>query len=145
MRESANFIRIKHLQFAQVEETKKTRVSFKLSDFKAHPRVHIFGSTFLPTYSHEMYDNMRRVVQDDVSLNIFGFAQWKNIYLSNRKLGDEFRYVFDRRYLKRYLGNTLDRPQLILKRTFVKNTTFDFENLNSGGGYEVVGGETLFE
>lgn len=38
---------------------------------------------------------MRRVLQNDISLNIFGFSNWKNIYLSNRKLGDEFRYVFD--------------------------------------------------
>jgi len=53
---------------------------------------------------------MRRVLQDDIALNVFRFAQWKNIYLSNRKLGDEFRYVFDRRYLTRYIGNTLDRP-----------------------------------
>jgi len=37
MRESANFIRIKNLEFSQVEETKKTRVSFKLSDFKSNP------------------------------------------------------------------------------------------------------------
>jgi len=83
----------------------------------------------MPNYTHETYDTLRWVLQDDISLNVFRFAQWKNIYLSNRKLGDEFRYVFDRWYLKRYIGNTLDRPQLVLKRNFIRNTTFDMENL----------------
>lgn len=49
----------------------------------------------------------------------FPFAVWKNFYLSGRKLGDEFRYVFDRKFAKRYVGNTLDRPRLILKRNFI--------------------------
>lgn len=92
----------------------------------------MFGFSYIPNYTHEMYDTFRRVLQDDISLNVFRFAQWKNIYLSNRKLGDEFRYVFDRRYLKRYIGNTLDRPQLVLKRQFIRNTTFDLENIQGG-------------
>lgn len=87
---------------------------------------------------------MRRVLQDDIALNVFRFAQWKNIYLSNRKLGDEFRYVFDRRYLTRYIGNTLDRPQLVLKRNFIRNTTFEMENLQ-GGSYYPEASETLYE
>lgn len=34
---------------------------------------------------------------------------------------------------------------MILKWTFVRNTNFDFESLQSGGGYEAYGGETLYE
>jgi len=45
-----------------------------MTNFKENPRVHIFGFTFMPNYTHEMYDNMRRVLQDDISLNIFGFS-----------------------------------------------------------------------
>lgn len=108
MRETSNFLRLKNLNI-ESKDTKQ-KLTFELSNYANRPRVHVFGFTFMPTYTHEMYDNLWRVIQDDVSLNIFGFANWKNIYMSNWKLGDEFRYVFDRRYLKRYLGNTLDRP-----------------------------------
>lgn len=53
---------------------------------------------------------------------IFPFAVWKNIWMNNRELGDEFRYVFDRKYAERQLGNTLDRPKLLLKREFLQTT-----------------------
>lgn len=67
-----------------------------------------------------------------VSLSIFRFHKWTNFYLSNRKLGDEFRYVFDRKYTQRFMGNQLDRPCLLLKRNFVRDTTFNDEVVNAG-------------
>jgi len=44
---------------------------------------------------------------------------WRNIFLSNRELSDEYRYVFDRKYAERYLGNSLEKPRLVLRRHFV--------------------------
>ena len=41
---------------------------------------------------------------------MFSFAKWSNMHMSNRTLGDEYRYVFDRKEAERQLGNTLDRP-----------------------------------
>jgi len=52
--------------------------------------------------------------------------------MSNRELSDEFRYVFDRKYANRFLGNTLDRPKLLLKRQFIQNTQIAEEVLKSG-------------
>ena len=69
------------------------------------------------------------------SKTTFPFAQWKNIFLSNRELSDEFRYVFDRKYAERSLGNTLERPRLVLKRTFVQATTINQEALKQGEQY----------
>jgi len=50
------------------------------------------------------------------------FEKWQNIFQNNKELSREFRYVFDRRLQARYQGNTLERPLLLLKRAFVKNT-----------------------
>jgi len=55
--------------------------------------------------------------------------------MSNRKLGDEFRYVFDRKFLKRFMGNTLDRPQLLLNRHKLRDTKFDDEVVQDGTQY----------
>jgi hypothetical protein len=52
----------------------------------------------------------------------FPFIKWKNIFLSNKELNDEFRYVFDRRYKESIMGNTLDRPKLFLKRNLIGTT-----------------------
>jgi len=59
--------------------------------------------------------------------------------MSNRKLGDEFRYVFDRKFLKRFMGNTLDRPQLLLNRHKLRDTTFDDEVVRDGTQYKTKG------
>lgn len=50
-------------------------------------------------------------------------------------MADEIRYVFDRKQLESQLGNTLDRPTLLLNKTFVRNTTTEDEVLNEGAGY----------
>lgn len=50
-------------------------------------------------------------------------------------MADEIRYVFDRKQLENQLGNTLDRPTLLNKRNFVKNTTVEEETLQEGAQY----------
>jgi hypothetical protein len=55
--------------------------------------------------------------------------------MSNRKLGDEYRYVFDRATAERQLGNLLDRPSLLMKRLFTRQTEVDQENLASGTAF----------
>jgi hypothetical protein len=66
---------------------------------------------------------------------VFPFASWKNIFLNNREMSDEYRYVFDRKYAQRGLGNTLEKPKLILKRNYIQATTIDQERLKSGNEY----------
>lgn len=65
----------------------------------------------------------------------FRLSQWKNAFMSNRKLGDEFRYVFDRKYYKRFTGNSLDRPQILLKRMKIRDTTYEEEVVSLGDQY----------
>jgi len=60
------------------------------------------------------------------------------VYQSNRKIGDEYRYVFNRKNAKRFVGNTLERPQLIMKRLKVRDTTFDNEVIKEGAAYDKV-------
>ena len=70
------------------------------------------------------------------SKTVFPFAMWKNIFMSNRELSDEFRYVFDRRYAERFQGNTLERPRLLLKRTLLGSTSIDQEKLRQGTQFQ---------
>ena len=58
--------------------------------------------------------------------------------LSDRKLGDEYRYVFDRANAERTLGNSLDRPSLLDKRLFTRKTEMDAEVLNSGSNFNQI-------
>lgn len=70
-----------------------------------------------------------------ISSSIFPFAMWKNLFSDNKQLNDEIRYVLDRKQLPGQLGNTLDRPTLLMKRTYVRKTEMDQEHLDGGAGY----------
>ena len=35
---------------------------------------------------------------------------FRNVYLNNKVLGDEYKYVLERKKQNRYVGNTLDKP-----------------------------------
>ncbi|CAI2378280.1 unnamed protein product [Moneuplotes crassus] len=139
-RETENIIRISDIG---IEEQKENghKFSFKLNDFKENTRAHVFGFTFMPQDLLSDFYSISDIERDYSICDIFPFAKWKNIFLSNRKLGDEFRYVFDRKFLKRFMGNTLDRPQLLLNRHRLRETRFDeevvYKSRENVGGYEI--------
>ena len=68
----------------------------------------------------------------------FPFALWKNMYLSNRMLSDENRYIMERKYQEKTIGNFLEKPTVLLKRNYIKDTTFSQEKLNAGDAYSKV-------
>jgi hypothetical protein len=133
-RERNNIIRIKDISIE--EEKENHRVSFNLEDYGKRTRAHVYAFTFIPPDLNSNFQSIENVNRDYGSMDVFPFAKWKNIFLSNRKLGDEFRYVFDRKFLKRFIGNTLDRPQLLLNRLKLRETQFDQEVVNAGNVYE---------
>ena len=57
------------------------------------------------------------------------------MFESNNELADEIRYVFDRQKRGNKMGNILDRPTLLMKKQFVRNTTTGNEHLKKGTDY----------
>jgi hypothetical protein len=66
----------------------------------------------------------------------FDFAEWKNIYLSNRQMSDENRYIMERKMQEKTIGNFLEKPTVLLKRNYIRDTTFSQEKLNAGSAYD---------
>ena len=46
----------------------------------------------------------------------------ESVYLTGRNIGDEYRYILDRRGTKKFPGNMLDRPQLLLNPWAIRST-----------------------
>lgn len=57
------------------------------------------------------------------------------LYVSGRELGDEYRYILDRRNQKRYPGLLLDRPSLLLNPWSRRTTTTDVATVRGGGAF----------
>ena len=68
--------------------------------------------------------------------NSFKFQKFENDYLSNKKLGDELRYALERKYLKSFIGTTLERPSLLYNKKFYCDTYFETESRQQEQGYK---------
>ena len=67
------------------------------------------------------------------SMNLAGK---RSLYVKERAIGEEYRYVLDRRYAVKYPGNMLERPGLILNPWSVRKTDTGRQNAAQGGDYE---------
>mmetsp|Transcript_11950 Transcript_11950/g.18461 ORF Transcript_11950/g.18461 Transcript_11950/m.18461 type:complete len:96 (+) Transcript_11950:172-459(+) len=72
---------------------------------------------------------------EEISITNFPFAKWKNMFEDNHNIGDEIKYVFDRANRENQMGNTLDKPSLLMKRNMIRTTTTEEENLKQGTNY----------
>lgn len=114
---------------------KKDEITIKVCNFNGNTRAHIMTSNFIAANTLLSFQSIKNTLQNSITSEKFALSKWRNAYLSNRKLGDEFRYVFDRKYLKRFTGNSLERPQILLKRMRIRETTFEEEVVNLGENY----------
>ncbi len=60
----------------------------------------------------------------------------ESIYLAGRNIGDEYRYVLDRRLQKKFPGNMLERPALLLNPWVLRSTETGEQLARAGEEYE---------
>ena len=63
------------------------------------------------------------------------FDRPSNFYMQSTALDEEYQYVLDRKKLPRFVGSTLDKPQLLLKRLFLKDTKTETQQARGGGAF----------
>lgn len=142
------YLRVHDAQFIEAEEAKqadsKASLYFKLSEIDDSTRAHVYAFTYMPNMALEGFNCMSSITKSNGQTEVFAFSKWDNIFQSNRKMGDEYRYVFNRKNAKRFIGNTLERPQLIMKRLKVRDTNFDSEVLKAGSDYQGIVADKAF-
>jgi len=103
-------------------------VTIRLIDYSKFTRVHVYATRYHPEFSP--FADFSRVRGTEPSGVYPGRAE--SVYLTGRNIGDEYRYVLDRRGMKKYAGNMLDRPQLLLNPWAIRSTDTG-EQLAAGG------------
>ena len=91
-------------------------------------RFHVFGAQFLESNINRAVDNLDANLPLEMQREAY-LKPRESQFLNNRKLGDEYCYVLDRKAKTRYMGNTLEKPAVLLKRTFVRDTETKEEDL----------------
>jgi hypothetical protein len=97
------------LQIESVAATADT-ITVKVTNANAFTRVHVAASRFLP--GQGIFGGLAEFTR-------FGPgsaqpAKLPNLFSAGREIGDEYRYILERRYAKLFPGNMLTRPGLLL-------------------------------
>ena len=62
----------------------------------------------------------------------YALPKQTNLYLYGRELHEEYNYVLERKNAKKYMGNSLEKPTLILKRMFIQDTKTSEQKAKEG-------------
>jgi len=105
------------LQLAGVKRGRRT-INIQLKNSSMFARVHIFATRFMPDYS--VFDALRPPALPD--LQIRHIPPLSSLYHSERRIGEEVQYILDRLTTKKYPGNMLNPPELLLNPMKLQKT-----------------------
>jgi hypothetical protein len=127
--------KLRHLQLPALKPVQIASIgadgddlAIRLHDASPYTRIHVYGTRYEPAYS--AFADLGRV--RDAELGGMFPAHAESVYLAGRNIGDEYRYVLDRRYQKKYPGNMLERPALLLNPWVVRSTETGEQLAQSG-------------
>ncbi|MEM6279810.1 MAG: hypothetical protein AAF733_10050, partial [Verrucomicrobiota bacterium] len=95
-------------------------------------RVHLIATRFLPEF--DPYESLSQSEE----MPLFRITRGGNpsLYLSGRDIGEEYRYILERRDTQPYPGNMLDRPGLLLNPWELNETETTVDEAKAGEDYQ---------
>lgn len=129
----ARHLELNPLQPTRIEQlaAEGEQVVIRLRDATPFTRVHVFADRYLPEYS--AFDHLNAVRAAELGGLIPGSSE--SVYLTGRNIGDEYRYVLDRARHKKFPGNMLDRPSLLLNPWAVRTTETGEQTAEGGDAF----------
>lgn len=103
------------------------RLLVQVRNASARTRVHVAAGRFRPPWS--MYDSLAGGMRGG---GVVTPERLPNLYSGGREIGDEHRYILDRRYATKYPGNMLARPGLLLNPWDKRDTDGQAMEVKSG-------------
>lgn len=107
------------------------KIRIKLANASELARVHVAATRYLPEFT------MRHDIGSFPHADPFVIARAHSTsrYLSGRDIGDELRYILDRRQGKVFPGNMLSRPSILLNPWALRDTDTDIVDAKAGEDY----------
>ncbi|GMV92849.1 MAG: hypothetical protein AMXMBFR82_26270 [Candidatus Hydrogenedentota bacterium] len=98
-------------------------VTIRLANANDHTRVHVTATCYHPDVAVFDALNVTQPFAPDGKAVNAGYA----LYQSGRFIGDEYRYILERRFAAKFPGNMLERPSLLLNPWAVQETQAEQE------------------
>jgi len=112
-------------------------VTIQLRNANPYTRVHVVADHFIPSLPiPSALNGFTRFAPAEGAP-----ARRPNLFVSGRAIGDEYRYILDRRYSKIYPGNMLTRPGLLLNPWEVRSTDLAEQQLQQAEAFRRAAGD----
>ncbi len=118
------------LQIAEVARD-DTNLMIRLRNANDLTRVHLIATRFMPTFS--AFAHLSKPGRPGPRGATLQPAE--SLYEAGSAVSDEFRYILDRKYAKKYPGVMLDRPELLLNPWAVRETETGTAEGREGGAF----------
>ena len=108
---------LKPIQLTSIKANAKN-LEIQVENASKFTRVHVYATRFVPAFdSFASFSRVRGV--EPMMLRV---PTQRSLYMAGRKLGEELQYVIERGYAKKYPGNMLERPTLLLNSWPMRST-----------------------
>ena len=117
----------KPLQIAAVSADKDT-LTVRLENASKFARVHVFATRYMPDY--HAYAGLGAAFPEP---SVIPVPKTDSLYVEGRDIGEEYRYILERRQARRFPGNMLARPSLLLNPWAIRGTATETKDAAEGG------------
>ena len=123
------------IPFFRTMEVAEESVDLEIGNFSEKGRVHLLATRFLPEFSP--FEKLSIPMHD----NLFSWERrhLESLYVSGRDIGEEYRYILERRTTKVFPGNMLPRPGVLLNPWALQDTETDLELAEIGDEFRKSG------
>ena len=109
----------------------ENQLKIKVENATRLARVHVFANRFVPAVSH--FEKLTSVLNPGVLVQ--QQIDPLSAYAQGRKIGDEYRYILDRRLAEKYSGNMNARPEVLLNPWAVRSTETERQDAAAGDDF----------
>ena len=120
------------LHVIDIAPDKQGNLLLQLVNADAATRVHVLVARFDPVFP--LHGALGPAYQPPIAMLTRPTSQ--NVYLSGRDIGDEHRYILERREQTPFPGNMLARPGLLLNPWAIRETDTGKQQAATGGEYD---------
>jgi hypothetical protein len=103
-------------------------VTVRVQNATPHTRVHLLATHYWPAFP--VFAHLSRV--RDAESAWAAPKKLDALYVEGRNIGDEYRYIIDRRYATKFPGNMLERPSLLLNPWPIRTTETGTQEAKAG-------------
>ena len=111
---------------------KDKNVLIHIGNVNDFTRLHVLATRYLPEYS--IFNHLPP--PENFQKNKISIKKPLSYYISGRNIGDEYRYILDRKYVDKYPGNMLSKPGLLLNPWSIRKTKTEKHEISPDEKYK---------